>query len=121
MLEDVERFQFGYESTFKTQGPQIFGYFLLLLVLTVLTIKYDVIIGTQFWHLPNVEKTGDTRKWLKITEKKCVLPVSLDSKVDLIDIVGMGFWGAHVQQISAKDFSQMFFFMINSLTYWIYI
>ena len=41
--------------------------------------------------------------------------MGLDSKVDLIDIVGMGFWGAHVQQISAKDFSQMFFFMINSL------
>ena len=45
--EDVGRcwrFQFGYESTFKTQGPQIFGYFLLLLVLTVLTC-----INHQIW------------------------------------------------------------------------
>ena len=47
--------------------------------------------------------------------EKSVLPVGLDSEVDLIDIVGMGFWGAHVQQISAKDFSQMVFFMINIL------
>jgi len=62
-----------------------------------------------------LEETGDTRKWFKITEKKSVLPVGLDSEVDLIDIVGMGFWGAHVQQISAKDFSQMVFFMINIL------